>query len=111
MAFMLGQHLHLSANQRLAGADTEITARPRDHETFAQGIPPFQRQRRTQFSDAHILVTSDHGNVEDMSTRSHTHHPVPGLVWGPRADTLVAGLARMEDFAAVMLSEVLRDAA
>lgn len=65
----------------------------------------------TDFSDAHILVTSDHGNVEDMSTRSHTHHPVPGLVWGPRADALVAGLARLEDFAAVMLSEVLRDAA
>jgi 2,3-bisphosphoglycerate-independent phosphoglycerate mutase len=29
-----------------------------------------------------VLVTSDHGNMEDMSTRRHTHNPVPALVIG-----------------------------
>lgn len=29
-----------------------------------------------------IIVTSDHGNVEDLSTRSHTRNPVPLLVRG-----------------------------
>jgi 2,3-bisphosphoglycerate-independent phosphoglycerate mutase len=29
-----------------------------------------------------ILVTSDHGNIEDISTRRHTLNPVPGLVVG-----------------------------
>jgi hypothetical protein len=29
-----------------------------------------------------ILVTSDHGNLEDLSTRRHTGNPVPGLVIG-----------------------------
>ncbi|OGO30731.1 MAG: hypothetical protein A2Z16_16145 [Chloroflexi bacterium RBG_16_54_18] len=29
-----------------------------------------------------ILVTSDHGNLEDLSTRRHTDNPVPGLVIG-----------------------------
>lgn len=29
-----------------------------------------------------ILITSDHGNMEDMSTRRHTSNPVPGLVIG-----------------------------
>jgi 2,3-bisphosphoglycerate-independent phosphoglycerate mutase len=29
-----------------------------------------------------ILLTSDHGNMEDLSVRRHTHAPVPGLVIG-----------------------------
>ena len=29
-----------------------------------------------------VLVTSDHGNMEDMSTRRHTRNPVPALVIG-----------------------------
>ena len=32
-----------------------------------------------------ILVTSDHGNLEDLSTRHHTNNPVPGLVIGAKA--------------------------
>ena len=29
-----------------------------------------------------ILITSDHGNLEDLNTRRHTDNPVPGLVIG-----------------------------
>ncbi len=32
--------------------------------------------------DGLILLTSDHGNLEDLSTRRHTTNPVPGLVIG-----------------------------
>jgi hypothetical protein len=32
-----------------------------------------------------ILITSDHGNMEDLSTRRHTANPVPGLVVGAPA--------------------------
>jgi 2,3-bisphosphoglycerate-independent phosphoglycerate mutase len=31
-----------------------------------------------------ILLTSDHGNLEDLSTRRHTANPVPALVIGAR---------------------------
>lgn len=30
-----------------------------------------------------LILTSDHGNVEDLSTRSHTKNPVPLVVAGP----------------------------
>jgi len=30
-----------------------------------------------------ILITSDHGNLEDMNTRRHTLNAVPGLIIGP----------------------------
>jgi 2,3-bisphosphoglycerate-independent phosphoglycerate mutase len=33
-----------------------------------------------------ILITSDHGNLEDLSTRRHTQNPVPAIVVGPRAE-------------------------
>jgi hypothetical protein len=32
-----------------------------------------------------ILITSDHGNLEDLSTRRHTANPVPALVIGAKA--------------------------
>lgn len=31
-----------------------------------------------------ILITSDHGNLEDLSTRRHTFNPVPALLIGAR---------------------------
>lgn len=34
--------------------------------------------------DMLVLVTSDHGNMEDVSTRKHTYAPVPALVIGSR---------------------------
>jgi hypothetical protein len=35
--------------------------------------------------DDALVVTSDHGNVEDLSTRNHTLNPVPVLGFGPAA--------------------------
>ncbi|MFU8772956.1 MAG: hypothetical protein ACNA8H_11120 [Anaerolineales bacterium] len=32
--------------------------------------------------DGLILITSDHGNIEDLSTRRHTTNPVPALIFG-----------------------------
>lgn len=32
--------------------------------------------------DAQVLICSDHGNVEDLSSRSHTRHPVSVLSFG-----------------------------
>ncbi|MBM3124710.1 MAG: hypothetical protein FJZ87_06500 [Chloroflexi bacterium] len=38
------------------------------------------------FSDGLILVTSDHGNMEDLSTRRHTNADVPLLLMGKLED-------------------------
>jgi 2,3-bisphosphoglycerate-independent phosphoglycerate mutase len=53
-----------------------------------------------------LVLTSDHGNVEDMSTKGHTFHPVPAMVWGAGAERLLPGLARLEDFANALLEEI-----
>jgi hypothetical protein len=38
-------------------------------------------------ADATLVLTSDHGNVEDSTTRAHTTNPVPLLAVGPGAKT------------------------
>lgn len=37
------------------------------------------------FSRTLLLITSDHGNLEDLSTRSHTRNPVPLIAYGAGA--------------------------
>ncbi len=35
-----------------------------------------------------LVITSDHGNIEDMGTKSHTRNPVPLLAVGPQAEKI-----------------------
>jgi hypothetical protein len=50
-----------------------------------------------------LIVTSDHGNIEDLSTKSHTHNPVPTLVFGRDAVSLAEKLDRLENFTPAIL--------
>jgi len=50
-----------------------------------------------------LVVTSDHGNVEDLRARTHTHNPVPTLVFGPDAAAVATRLDRLEAFTPVLL--------
>jgi 2,3-bisphosphoglycerate-independent phosphoglycerate mutase len=52
-----------------------------------------------------LVITSDHGNAEDMSTRSHTRNQVPLLVRGPGARHL-SGAASLLDVAPGVLRMV-----
>jgi 2,3-bisphosphoglycerate-independent phosphoglycerate mutase len=55
-----------------------------------------------------VMLTSDHGNVEDLSTRNHTLNPVPTLAWG-RARAAVARRVRtLEDITPTIL-EILTE--
>ena len=56
-----------------------------------------------------ILITSDHGNMEDLSTRRHTDVNVPGLVIGsqPARDAFTAGLTDLTQIAPRIASAIL----
>jgi len=51
-----------------------------------------------------LVVTSDHGNLEDLSTRRHTTNPVPLMAWGPDAAEFVAGIARLDQVTPALVS-------
>jgi len=44
-----------------------------------------------------ILITSDHGNLEDSTTKSHTLNPVPLLVWGKGREILTKNIESLTD--------------
>ena len=49
-------------------------------------------------SETLLVVTSDHGNLEDVRTKSHTLNPVPLMAWGPGAREFIA---EVEDISGV----------
>lgn len=52
-----------------------------------------------------IFITSDHGNMEDMTTRHHTSNPVPGLVIGAKRlrEQFCAGLTDISQITPAIL--------
>lgn len=61
-------------------------------DVFLDGIV-----RRIARSDILLVITSDHGNIEDMGTHGHTRNPVPLIAVGPGADAFKSGVASLTD--------------
>lgn len=51
-----------------------------------------------------IILTSDHGNLEDLSHRRHTRNPVPTLVIGETSHTFAHSLSDLTGFATPILN-------
>jgi hypothetical protein len=55
-------------------------------------------------ADTTLLITSDHGNLEDVSNRSHSRNPVPLLTWGEKGDALRKNINSIIDVTPVILN-------
>lgn len=44
-----------------------------------------------------LLITSDHGNLEDSTTQLHTTNPVPLIAWGRKSDELRHNIKKLID--------------
>src|SRR5215213_1956484 len=44
-----------------------------------------------------VILTSDHGNIEDLSSRNHTLHPVPTIIWGAQRERIAARIQTLAD--------------
>lgn len=44
-----------------------------------------------------VLLTSDHGNIEDLSSRNHTLNRVPTLIWGAQRERLSRSIGSLAD--------------
>jgi len=64
---------------------------------------------RVDLSRTTVILTSDHGNVEDLSTRNHTLHDVPTLAWGPARGLVAARVRTLADITPTIL-EILKPA-
>jgi bisphosphoglycerate-independent phosphoglycerate mutase (AlkP superfamily) len=75
----------LSEPDKLTGSSNTQTAleMAQDHvrrlEAFLEGA------LEARPADTLLLITSDHGNLEDMGVKTHTFAPVPLVTFGPGA--------------------------
>lgn len=58
-----------------------------------------------------IVLTSDHGNLEDLSARGHTTNPVPTLVIGDGCEDFAVGLTGLPDVGRAILRTLRRGTA
>lgn len=49
------------------------------------------------FEEDILIITSDHGNIEDISVRTHTMNQVPAIVLGKKADDMVLQIHSLVD--------------
>jgi hypothetical protein len=52
---------------------------------------------RINLDNTTFILTSDHGNIEDLSKRTHTLNKVPTVVWGRKKEEVAAGIKNLTD--------------
>lgn len=50
-----------------------------------------------------VILTSDHGNIEDLSTRNHTLNAVPTIVWGAHRNRVANRVHSLADITPAIL--------
>lgn len=56
-----------------------------------------------------VIITSDHGNIEDLSIRNHTLNQVPTIVWGPRNIEIAQKIRSLTDITPVIREILARE--
>ena len=62
---------------------------------------------RLDLERATVILTSDHGNIEDLTTRNHTLHQVPTIVWGAHRERIAARIQTLADITPAIVSELI----
>lgn len=57
-----------------------------------------------------VLLTSDHGNIEDLSIRNHTLNEVPTLSWGARRARVAARVRSLADITPIIVELLTSEA-
>ncbi|HKZ79936.1 MAG TPA: alkaline phosphatase family protein [Pyrinomonadaceae bacterium] len=52
---------------------------------------------RIDLHQTSVILTSDHGNIEDLSSRNHTLNAVPTIVWGANRDQIAKRIRDLAD--------------
>jgi 2,3-bisphosphoglycerate-independent phosphoglycerate mutase len=80
------------------GSPDDVNRVLRNLDEFLDVVLPFASEPNHLF-----LLTSDHGNIEDMTTRLHTLNPVPLVALGAGASTLKNKVHSLTEFVPALL--------
>jgi 2,3-bisphosphoglycerate-independent phosphoglycerate mutase len=56
-----------------------------------------------------VILTSDHGNIEDLSSRNHTLHLVPTIIWGAQREKIAARIQTLADITPAIVGLLTTD--
>ena len=56
-----------------------------------------------------VILTSDHGNIEDLSLRNHTLHAVPTIIWGAQRELAASRIKTLADITPTIVELLIRD--
>ncbi|HEY0427904.1 MAG TPA: hypothetical protein VGC76_08990 [Pyrinomonadaceae bacterium] len=59
--------------------------------------------QRVDFENTTVILTSDHGNIEDLSVRNHTLNNVPTIVWGRNSGLIAKQIKDLTDITPLIL--------
>ena len=66
---------------------------------------------RVDLARTTVLLTSDHGNIEDLSTRNHTLNLVPTLAWGAGREVVAQRVKTLADITPTILEVLTKEIA
>ncbi len=81
---------------------TDKIGHAQDREAANRVLPMLARFIRTLLAKldlerSTVMLTSDHGNIEDLSVRNHTLNRVPTIVWGKNRERIAARIRSLSD--------------
>jgi hypothetical protein len=56
-----------------------------------------------------VILTSDHGNIEDLSARNHTLNPVPTIIWGRNREQIASRIRSLVDITPAIVETLTAD--
>ncbi len=92
---------------------TDKIGHAQDRETARRVLPMLAGFIRTllaklDLNRTTVILTSDHGNVEDLSIRNHTLNPVPTIVWGKHRQRIAARIHSLTDITPAIVTSLSR---
>jgi bisphosphoglycerate-independent phosphoglycerate mutase (AlkP superfamily) len=80
--------------------------------TVLQNLALLIRQllARVDLARTSVILTSDHGNIEDLSLRNHTLNEVPTIVWGANRDRIASRIKSLADITPAIVESLTEKA-
>jgi len=89
---------------------TDFAGHSRDFNFAKNSIEQFDKflisvLRQIDLTSHTVMLVSDHGNIEDMTTKSHTDNKVATIVWGRNSKSIAKQIKSLCDVTPAILAE------
>jgi 2,3-bisphosphoglycerate-independent phosphoglycerate mutase len=77
--------------------------------SILQALAKFVRDllKRIDLTRTSVILTSDHGNIEDLSSRNHTLNQVPTITWGAQKLNIATSIKTLADITPAIVETLI----